>query len=124
MGSVNMIDFIKCYLINSYRKKSPSWGRGTMMFVKMDFILMLSAILSPLAVLIGITFGSLILLIFFVVLLGLLANTLLERLYSIYDNVDRDDSLNDNKCSSWLLFFTGIICVIISCQIIIYFYPQ
>jgi hypothetical protein len=124
MESMNVIDLIKSYLINSYRKKSPSWGRGTMMFVKVDFILMLSAILSPLAVLTGVIFGNLSLLIIFIALLGVLTNTLLERFYSIYDDIDKSDSLNYNKCSSWLIFFTGIICIIISCQIIIYFYPQ
>ncbi len=124
MESINVIDLIKSYLINSYRKKSLSWGRGTMLFVKVDFILMLSAILSPLAVLTGVIFENLSLLIIFIALLGVLTNTLLERFYSIYDDIDKSDSLNYNKCSSWLIFSTGIICIIISCQIIIYFYPQ
>ncbi len=124
MESMSVIDLIKSYLINSYRKKSLSWGRGTMMFVKVDFILMLSAILSPLAVLIGVIFGNLSLLIIFIALLGVLTNTLLERFYSIYDDIDKSNSLNYNKCSSWLIFSIGIICIIISCQIIIYFYPQ
>ncbi|MGI2182819.1 hypothetical protein ACRN9F_11300 [Shewanella oncorhynchi] len=121
---MSLISLLKLYLNNSYRNKLHSWGCGAMLFVEMDFILTLSAILSPIAILISIlVLGNVFFAGILVPFLGWVANLFLARRFLIYKDLEKVD-ISKGKMVNFLLFLVGGAGIVISCQIIIYFYPQ
>ena len=121
---LSIISLLKLYLSNSYRNKLHSLGRGAMLFVEMDFILTLSAILSSIAILISIlVLGNVFYAGILIPFLGWGANLFLARKFLIYKDLEKVD-VSKRKIVNFLLFLMGGAGIIISCQIIIYFYPQ
>ncbi|EGT3628590.1 hypothetical protein FAP94_19745 [Morganella morganii] len=121
---MKIIGLLKLYLANSYRKKMSSWGRKAMLFVRMDLILSLSAIFSPIAILFSILTlddpaYAAILIPFF----GWCIASFLALKFSIYDDLEK---INTSKAGmvNFLMFIIAVFSIFISCQLIIFYYPQ
>lgn len=120
---MNVIELLKLYLARSYTKKLRSWGRGTIFFVRMDLILSLSAILSPIAILFSIlALSDIAYVVIFIPLLGWCADLFLTRKFSIYDDIEKI-KLSKGKIINLSMFIASVIGIIISCQLVIFFTP-
>lgn len=121
---MKIIDLLKLYLANSYRKKLSSWGRKAMLFVRMDLILSLSAIFSPIAILFSIlTLGDPVYVAILIPFFGWCIASFLAWKFSIYDDLEK---INTSKAGmiNFLMFIIAVFSIFISCQLIIFYYPQ
>ncbi|QYJ93627.1 hypothetical protein [Shewanella spartinae] len=118
---MSLVDFIKRYLSSSYNRKVKSWNKkGAMFFVKFDFVITLTQMFLPLALITAVyILGDWRWVVFTAPFFGGVMEYFLSLKYQIYKNIALYGN-NDGFDTYWLVIFLAFMGVMTAGGIVIF----
>ncbi len=120
---MRFIDFLKMYLAVSFKNKAKGWRSESLFMVNFDLILQLSAVVSPVSILLFWALGSAFLGFMVSPFLAWIIIWYLDSRFLIFDNIKNLNTDGHGLIELWV-FIISFSCLMLSCYLIAAIYDK